>query len=107
MRGGGTVSKSDVEGWVIRKIRDAIRWFLNRHPEYAEGISFGLDVRYFGDEVMVAVSVDFDPDEVERYDLKPIGLVYEGIGHTVEEAFEDVADALLNVEEDLEREVGA
>jgi hypothetical protein len=107
MRGGGTVSRSNVEGWVIRKIRDAIRWFLERHPEYAEGMSFGLDVHYFGDEVMVTVSVDFDPDEVERYDLKPIGLVYEGIGRTLEEAFEDVADDLLDLEEDLEREVGA
>jgi hypothetical protein len=107
MCGGGTVSRSDVEGWVIRRLKDAIKWFLEQHPEYAEGISFGLDVRYFGDEVLVAVSVDFDPDEVGRYDLKPIGLVYEGVGHTVEMAFEDVAASLLDLEEDLEREVGA
>jgi hypothetical protein len=101
------VNGKDVEGWVIRRIRDAIKWFLERYPEYAEGISFGIDVRYFGDEVMVAVSVDFDPNEVERYDLKPIGLVYEGVGRTVEEAFEDVAESLLDVEEDLRREVEA
>jgi hypothetical protein len=99
------VSEPDIEGWVVRKLEDAIKRFLEKHPEYAEGISFGLDVRYFGNEVMVAVSVDFDPDEVERYDLKPIGLVYEGVGSTVKEAFKDVADALLDVEEDLRREV--
>ena len=107
MCGGGAVNGSDVEGWVIRKLRDVINWFLDRHPDYAEGISFGLDVRYFGDEVLVSVSVDFDPNEVERYDLKPIGLVYEGVGRTVEEALEEVAASLLDLEEDLEREVGA
>ena len=100
------MSESDIEGWVVRKLRDVIGGFLGRHPEYAEGISFGLDVLYFGEEVMVVVSVDFDPDEVERYDLRPIGLVYEGVGRTVEEAFKDVADSLLEVEADLEREVG-
>jgi hypothetical protein len=105
MCGGGTVTGNDVEGWVIRKLRDSIKWFLDRHPEYAEGISFGLDVRYSGDEVMVTVSVDFDPDEVGRYDLRPIGLVYEGVGRTVEEAFKDVTEALLDVEDDLRREV--
>ncbi|MEM2593236.1 MAG: hypothetical protein QXI60_11695 [Thermofilaceae archaeon] len=96
---------TDIEGWVVRRLRESIRRFLEKHPEYAEGISFGLDVRYFRDEVMVVVSVDFDPDEVERYDLKPIGLVYEGVGRTVEEAFKDIAEVLLNVEDDLRREV--
>jgi len=99
------VTGSDVEGWVIRRLGDAIRWFLDRYPDYSEGISFGLDVRFFGDEVLVSVSVDFDPNEVGRYDLKPIGLVYEGVGRTVEEAFEDVATSLLDVEKDLKREV--